>query len=111
MPNRDEKIADIQQYLQQHLAENLELGQIASHFAMTQRTLIRRFKLSTGDTPMAYLQKLRIEKAKQLLESSQLPIEQLLNVVGYEDLSSFRKLFQQYTSLTPKAYRDRFYLT
>jgi transcriptional regulator GlxA family with amidase domain len=73
--------------------------------------LIRRFKQSTGDTPMAYLQKLRIEKAKQLLESSQLPIEQLLNVVGYEDLSSFRKLFQQYTSLTPKAYRERFYLT
>ena len=111
VPNRDEKIADIQQYLQQHLAENLELGQIASHFAMTQRTLIRRFKLSTGDTPMAYLQKLRIEKAKQLLESSQLPLEQLLPVVGYEDVSSFRKLFQQYTSLTPKAYRERFYLS
>jgi transcriptional regulator GlxA family with amidase domain len=110
-PQRDDKILQIQQYLQEHLAENIELSQVASHFAMTQRTLIRRFKQSTGDTPMAYLQKLRIEKAKQLLESSQLPIEQLLNVVGYEDLSSFRKLFQQYTSLTPKAYRERFYLT
>jgi transcriptional regulator GlxA family with amidase domain len=111
MPQRDEKIQQIQQYLQDHLAENIELTQVANHFAMTQRTLIRRFKQSTGDTPMAYLQKLRIEKAKQLLESSQLPIEDLLNVVGYEDLSSFRKLFQQYTSLTPKAYRDRFYLS
>jgi transcriptional regulator GlxA family with amidase domain len=110
-PQRDEKVLQIQQYLQDHLAENIELSQVASRFAMTQRTLIRRFKQSTGDTPMAYLQKQRIEKAKQLLESSQLPIEQLLNVVGYEDLSSFRKLFQQYTSLTPKAYRERFYLT
>lgn len=109
-PQRDDKVLQIQQYLQEHLAENIELAQVASHFAMTQRTLIRRFKQSTGDTPMAYLQKLRIEKAKQLLESSQLPIEQLLNVVGYEDVSSFRKLFQQYTSLTPKAYRERFYL-
>lgn len=110
-PQHDEKVLQIQQYLQDHLAENIELAQVANHFAMTQRTLIRRFKQSTGDTPMAYLQKQRIEKAKQLLESSQLPIEQLLNVVGYEDLSSFRKLFQQYTSLTPKAYRERFYLT
>jgi transcriptional regulator GlxA family with amidase domain len=110
-PQRDDKILQIQQYLHEHLAENIELAQVAAHFAMTQRTLIRRFKQSTGDTPMAYLQKQRIEKAKQLLESSQLPIEQLLNVVGYEDLSSFRKLFQQYTSLTPKAYRERFSLT
>jgi len=110
-PQRDDKILQIQHYLLEHLAENIDLAHVAAHFAMTQRTLIRRFKQSTGDTPMAYLQKLRIEKAKQLLESSQLPIEQLLNVVGYEDLSSFRKLFQQYTSLTPKAYRERFYLT
>ena len=108
-PQRDDKILQIQQYLHEHLAENIELAQVAAHFAMTQRTLIRRFKQSTGDTPMAYLQKQRIEKAKQLLESSQLPIEQLLNVVGYEDLSSFRKLFQQYTQMTPKAYRNHFF--
>lgn len=110
LPHQDEKIAQVQQYLHSHLAENIELSALADHFAMTPRTLLRRFKQSTGDTPMAYLQKLRIEKAKLLLESSLLPVEQLLPVVGYEDVSSFRKLFQQYTSLTPKAYRERFYL-
>ncbi len=110
LPHQDDKIAQVQQYLRSHLAQNIELTALADHFAMTPRTLLRRFKQSTGDTPMAYLQKLRIEKAKHLLESSLLPVEQLLPVVGYEDLSSFRKLFQQYTSLTPKAYRDRFYL-
>ena len=110
LPHQDDKIAQVQQYLRKHLSENIELSQLADHFALTPRTLLRRFKQSTGDTPMAYLQKLRIEKAKQLLESSLLPVEQLLTVVGYEDVSSFRKLFQQYTSLTPKAYRERFYL-
>jgi transcriptional regulator GlxA family with amidase domain len=106
----DDKVFQIQQFLRKNLAKELELADIAAHFSLTPRTLLRRFKQHTGDTPMAYLQKLRIEKAKQLLESSLKPIEQLLPEIGYEDLSSFRKLFQQYTSLTPKAYRDRFYL-
>lgn len=106
----DDKVFQIQQFLRKNLARELELADIAAQFSLTPRTLLRRFKQHTGDTPMAYLQKLRIEKAKQLLESSLKPIEQLLPEIGYEDLSSFRKLFQHYTSLTPKAYRERFYL-
>ena len=57
---------------------------------------------------MAFLN--NVEEPSHYL-GSLLPVEQLLPVVGYEDVSSFRKLFQQYTSLTPKAYRERFYLT
>lgn len=107
--HQDERIAAVQQYLRKHLAEPLDLQQLAQRFAMSGRTLIRRFKSATGDTPMAWLQKLRIDKAKHLLETTSLPLEQLTNQVGYEDVSSFRKLFQQYTTMTPKAYRDHFY--
>lgn len=107
--HQDDRIAAVQHYLRQHLAEPLDLQQLARHFAMSGRTLIRRFKSATGDTPMAWLQKLRIDKAKSLLETTNLPLEQLTLQVGYEDVSSFRKLFQQYTKMTPKAYRDHFY--
>lgn len=110
VPHQDAKIADIQLHLQRHLAEELDLASLATKFYMSTRTLIRRFKQATGDTPMAFLQKLRIEKAKKMLETSLLPVEGIMQSVGYQDLSSFRKLFLQYTSLTPKSYRERFYL-
>jgi transcriptional regulator GlxA family with amidase domain len=106
----DERIADVQAYLRNHLAEPVDLQQLAARFAMSSRTLIRRFKAATGETPMAWLQKLRVDKAKMLLESSNLSVEQLTRAIGYEDVSSFRKLFQQYTRMTPKAYRSQFTL-
>ncbi|MFC4656426.1 GlxA family transcriptional regulator [Rheinheimera marina] len=104
----DPKLAEIQHYMQQHLRSPLSLDSIAETFAMTSRTLIRRFKQHLDETPMAYLQRLRIERAKALLENTTMAVEQVMTEVGYEDLSSFRKLFIHYTSLTPKAYRHKF---
>jgi transcriptional regulator GlxA family with amidase domain len=106
--HKDAKVAEIQQYLQTHLAEAITLEQLAEHFAMTPRTLIRRFKQHLDETPMAYLQRLRIERAKALLENTLWTPEHIMLQVGYEDISSFRKLFVHYTSLTPKAYRQKF---
>jgi transcriptional regulator GlxA family with amidase domain len=110
VPHQDLQISEVQQFLRRNYADELVLAEIADKFAMSERTLIRRFKQATGDTPMAWLQKLRVDKAKQLLETTLLPIDDLPHAVGYADLSSFRKLFQQYTSLSPKVYRERFYL-
>ncbi len=106
--HKDAKLAEIQQYLQAHLAEPVTLEQLADQFAMTPRTLIRRFKQHLDETPMAYLQRLRIERAKSLLENTLWTAEDIMQQVGYEDISSFRKLFVHYTSLTPKAYRQKF---
>ncbi|WP_053422762.1 helix-turn-helix domain-containing protein [Rheinheimera sp. KL1] len=106
--HKDAKLAEIQQYLQAHLAEPVSLEQLAETFAMTPRTLIRRFKQHLDETPMAYLQRLRIERAKSLLENTLWTAEDIMQQVGYEDISSFRKLFVHYTSLTPKAYRQKF---
>jgi transcriptional regulator GlxA family with amidase domain len=106
--HKDAKLAEIQQYLQAHLAEAVTLEQLADQFAMTPRTLIRRFKQHLDETPMAYLQRLRIERAKSLLENTLWTAEEIMQQVGYEDISSFRKLFAHYTSLTPKAYRQKF---
>jgi transcriptional regulator GlxA family with amidase domain len=70
--------------------------------------LKRRFKAATGDTLIDYLQNLRIEEAKRLLESGSLPVDEISARVGYEDPSFFRRLFKRRTGLNPSRYRRLF---
>ena len=72
------------------------------------RNFKRRFKEATGYTPLAYLQTLRLEKAKQLLETTRMSLDSITFAVGYEDSNSFRRLFQQRVGLLPAAYRKKF---
>ena len=75
---------------------------------LAPRTFKRRFTLATGHTPIAYVQRIRVERAKRLLETGDEPIEDISWAVGYEDPASFRRLFKRLTGLTPGAYRQRF---
>ncbi|MBT1445082.1 helix-turn-helix domain-containing protein [Shewanella sp. JM162201] len=104
----DPEVARIQEWIGANLGAPIGLDTLADRFAMGKRTLIRRFKAALHETPLSYIQKLRIDRAKQLLEGSELALEEIVPMLGYEDISSFRKLFVQHTSLTPKAYRERF---
>lgn len=106
--HKDEVILNVQQWMQDHFAEPLLLDDIAARFALGKRTLIRRFKKALNETPASHLQRLRIDEAKRLLETTSLALEQVVTRVGYEDVSSFRKLFIQLTSLSPRAYRQKF---
>ena len=101
-------IAQVQKQLIKSLAQPFALEQLAAQFHLTKRTLLRRFKAALNDTPLNYLQRLRVEQAKRLLETTNQPVEQIVLQVGYEDVSSFRKLFLQYTELTPSQYRQKF---
>ena len=101
-------IAQVQKQLIKSLAQPFALEQLAAQFHLTKRTLLRRFKTALNDTPLNYLQRLRVEQAKRLLETTNQPVEQIVLQVGYEDVSSFRKLFLQYTELTPSQYRQKF---
>ena len=73
-----------------------------------ERSLKRRFKAATGDTLIEYLQNLRIEESKRLLEQGSLPIEEVSAEVGYMDTSFFRRLFKRLTGLSPGQYRSMF---
>ena len=73
-----------------------------------ERTLKRRFKKATGVTLIDYLQNLRIEEAKRLLESGRMPVEAINVEAGYEDAPFFRRLFKRRTGLTPSQYRRMF---
>ncbi|MGS0727924.1 GlxA family transcriptional regulator, partial [Shewanella sp. 0m-11] len=101
LQHKDELVNRIQDWMQLHLNKNLLLDEIADKFAVGKRTLIRRFKKAINQTPASYIQRLRVDEAKRLLETTELAIEQIVEQVGYEDVSSFRKLFIQTTSLSP----------
>jgi transcriptional regulator GlxA family with amidase domain len=84
------------------------VDEMSSWAGLTPSTFKRRFKAATGHTPIAYAQRIRVERAKRLLETSDEPIERISWAVGYEDPASFRRLFKRLTGLAPGAYRQRF---
>jgi transcriptional regulator GlxA family with amidase domain len=73
-------------------------------------TFNRRFKAATGHTPIGYVQRVRVERAKRLLETTGRPVEDVSWAVGYEDAASFRRLFKRLAGLPPGEYRRRFQL-
>jgi len=104
----DTDIARAIRYLQQHLGKRLAMAGVCRALAVSERTLARKFKASLGMSPLSYLQSQRIGRARQLLESSTLPLERIVEQCGYEDVSSFRKLFARQVGMTPREYRLRF---
>ena len=99
-----------ERWLQKNLHESISIAALAAHCRVSERTLLRRFHADFGATPLEYVQKLRVERAKALLESTALSFEEIVGRCGYQDVSSFRRLFKQVTQLTPNDYRDRFRL-
>ncbi len=106
--HQDEDIRKLQNHLEHHFAQSFTLQQLADIANVSSRTLIRRFKKATGQTPFQYLQLLRVEAAKKQLETQNSSLEMITNLVGYEDLSSFTRLFKTHTGLSPSQYRKKF---
>ncbi len=104
----DRQILAIQEELENNLACSFNFDRLARSHGMGRRTMERHFKEATGLTPLAYLQRLRVERAKQLLEAGTASFDEISYQVGYQDNSFFRKLFVKYTSLLPGEYRARF---
>ena len=103
-----EKILEAQEWMEANVHDALNVEQVAAEIGLGTRTFLRRFKQATGDTPVMYLQRLRAEKPKHLLETTQLTVDDITYEVGYEDSSSFRRLFKKITGLSPGAYRKKF---
>lgn len=95
-------------WMEGRLANSFGGDAVADALHVSYRTLHRRFRAATGMAPLAYLQALRVEQAKALLEETRQSVEQIAAAVGYQDGSSFRRLFTRLTSVTPAEYRRRF---
>lgn len=104
----DQDILRAQHFLQSNYATAITIVDLASLGCLGERTFLRRFTKATGDKPTHYLQKLRIQKACEQLESTRDTIEHIAYGVGYEDTSAFRKTFIKIMGLTPKGFRSRF---
>lgn len=110
-PNRahgNSGILSAQRHMEQHLARPLVSADLAKIARMSLRSFTRHFDRATGYTPAAYLQSLRIEKARNRLEQSNATVAEISWAVGYTDLPAFSRAFKSVTGLTPGAYRDRF---
>jgi len=106
--HNDREILRVQQLIESNFGRELTTEVMAQHANMSVRNFDRRFRHAVGEAPSNYLQKLRVEKAKRLLESTNDSIEEIIVKVGYEDDRSFRRLFRRLTDLSPKAYRVRY---
>ena len=104
----DSEIERATRYLRQHASKRLAIAGVCRALAVSERTLARRFKAHLGMSPLNYLQSQRIARARQLLEGTTLPLERIVEQCGYEDVSSFRKLFARQVGMTPREYRLRF---
>ena len=104
----DAEIASCQEWIADHYTTASPVAKMVERSRLPERTFTRRFRAATGLSPVAYVQKLRMEEAKQWLETSDTPSGDIAREVGYEDPASFRRLFKRHTGLTPSAYRQRF---
>jgi transcriptional regulator GlxA family with amidase domain len=104
----DPKVLVCQQYIENNLHKNLSIDLLAEHINMGKRTLNRRFKIATGESVIHYIQQLKVEKAKFILERNSSSFDDIANTLGYENVSFFRRLFKQWVGVTPKEYRRLF---
>ena len=105
----DALVADCQVWLAGNYASANVVSQLVERTGVAERTLKRRFKAATGQSPLDYAQSLRIEEAKHLLETTRLPTDEIGHGVGYQDPAFFRRLFKRRTGVTPARYRLRFH--
>lgn len=104
----DAAILKVQHWLQANSGSRISLPVMAARAKLGDRTFLRRFQSATGLTPGQYLQHLRVGKARDLLEQSQLAVDEIAWQVGYGDPGAFRKVFLKLMGLSPGEYRRRF---
>lgn len=100
-------IREIQIYMNQHLGENISLQNLAELFYFHPNYLSRLFKVKTGENFSEYLTRIRVNKVKELLDSTDYKIVEICEMVGYDNPRYLSKVFKQYVGMTPREYRER----
>jgi transcriptional regulator GlxA family with amidase domain len=104
----DASIRKCQQWAAEHYDHTSPVGAMIKLSGLSERTFIRRFTRATGQSPLEYVHAVRLEEAKQMLETEETSVEAIATEVGYEDASFFNHLFRRKVGLTPAQYRRRF---
>jgi len=104
----DEMVKKAQAYIESNLQEKISVEHLSSRFAVGRRNFDRRFIKATGNTPVEYLQRVKIESAKKSFENSRRTIHEVMYDVGYSDVKAFREVFRKITGMSPLEYRNRY---
>ena len=104
----DQVIGDCQRWVADNYMAEQPVAQMIELSGLNRNSFVRRFKAATGYRPLEYVQTLRVEEAKQMLETGDEPTDRIASQVGYGDPRSFRRVFRKYAGLTPSTYRKRF---
>ena len=106
--HNDKDVQILIEWIRNNYTKAITIKDMSAKISVSERTLIRRFKKTTGELPNHYLQKIRVQKAKQLLITTNDSFEHITYVVGYTNTSTFRSLFKNMTGLNPGVYREYF---
>jgi transcriptional regulator GlxA family with amidase domain len=106
--HEDEPIREAQQYIEANVTEKISVEELAVKFAIGRRHFERRFKKATNNTPVEYIQRVKIEAAKKHLETSRKNVNEVMYEVGYSDTKAFRTIFKKITGLSPIDYKNRY---
>lgn len=104
----DDIVRQAQHYIEDNLHERISMEELCLKFAVSRRNFDRRFIKATGNTPLEYAQRVKIESAKKALETTRKHINEVMYNVGYADVKAFREVFRKITGMSPLEYRSRY---
>jgi len=104
----DEMVQQAQAFIESNLSEKISIEYLAGKFSVGRRNFDRRFIKATGNTPIEYAQRVKIESAKKAFETTRKTITEIMYEVGYSDIKAFREVFRKITGMSPIAYRDKY---
>jgi transcriptional regulator GlxA family with amidase domain len=106
--HEDEPVKKAQEFIEKNVADKITVEDLALKFAIGKRHFERRFKKATNNTPVEYIQRVKIEAAKKCLETSMKNVNEVMYDVGYSDTKAFRNIFKRITGLSPMDYRNKY---
>jgi transcriptional regulator GlxA family with amidase domain len=104
----DEMVVKAQSYIESNLDQKISIEELSSKFSAGRRNFDRRFIKATGNTPVEYSQRVKIESAKKAFEASRKTINEVMYEVGYSDVKAFREVFRKITGMSPLEYKEKY---
>ncbi|MFN8414725.1 MAG: helix-turn-helix domain-containing protein [Cytophagaceae bacterium] len=106
--HEDDAILKAQQYIEEHVQDKISVDELSSTCAVSRRNFDRRFMKATGNSPVEYIQRVKMEAAKKGFEAGRKNIHEIMYEVGYSDPKAFREVFRKITGMSPLAYKSRY---
>lgn len=106
--HEDQTVKEVQEYIENHFQDKINVDDLAKRFALSRRSLERRFKKATENTISRYTQRVKVEAAKRSLETSRENVGEVMYEVGYSDEKAFRNTFKKITGISPLQYRNKY---